>query len=395
MTSRTEKTMEEAVQIRSDYTANYYELNRLETEYVVTDAERIELRDSLVSLGFFKGWLIEKRLLHLHEQTGKLNASRLNLRVNLMEKQRDARRHWQDNMSTYYNSALIEAAKEGVSITTDDYFALEKAQWQAANIGEGQDLYSPVESMRIDTLTQEELERNLQQYPEMAWEFSDEELATARESITRLPLTHTTQEGTLLDSFDGSASTGIFSFSRLQEEGLLATEFGGEGVRGFTAMLDEKMGLHRYVFMCLGSPYPNPHDAGRAGVAVITSDLLYDERCIVTPDDIAHLCADVFHGDGVEYQKDLDSLEKYRNAVVSGKGWVEILTRRVARHQRESPGVPYPIENCLTLGEIKFRDEVPSTAITAMLTSEEAVQAYMHQLRDGTLAWPMRTKYLA
>jgi hypothetical protein len=288
---------------------------------------------------------------------------------------------------------LIEAAKEGVSIKTNDYFALEKAQWQATNIGEGQDLYSPVEAMRIDTLTSEELECNLQQYPEMAWEVSDNELATARRSITRLPLTHTTQEGTLIDSFGDSASIGIFSFSKLQQQGLLATEFGGKGVRGFTTMLDEKMGLHKYVFMCLGSPYPSPHDDGRAGVAIITSDLLYDERCIVTPDDIAHISPDVFHADGIEHQRDLDSLAKYRSAVVSGKGWVEILTRRLARHQRESPDTPYPIENCLTMGEIKFRDEVPSTAIAAMLTSEEAVQEYMRLLRDDTVAWPVRAKY--
>ena len=385
--------MEEAVRIRSDYTTNYYELNRLETEFVETDAQRIELGDSLISLSFFKGWFAEKRLRQLSEQAGQLNASRLDTRVDLMQSQLEARRHWENNMSTYYNSALIEAAKEGVSIKTNDYFALEKAQWQAANIGEGQDLYSPVEAMRIDTLTNEELERNLQQYPEMAWEFSDDELATARRSITRLPLTHTTQEGTLLDSFGESASTGIFSFSKLQEEGLLATEYGSKGVRGFTATLDEKMGLHNYVFMCLGAPYPSPHDDGRAGVAVIASDLLYDERCIVTPDDIAHICPDVFHGDGIEYQRDLDSLEKYRNAVVSGKGWVEILARRLARHQRESPDMPYPIENCLTLGEIKFREEVPSTAITAMLTSEEAVQEYMRQLHDNTIAWPVRSKY--
>jgi hypothetical protein len=385
--------MEEAVRIRSDYTTNYYELNRLETEFVATEAQRIELGDSLISLSFFKGWFVEKRYRQLSEQAGQLNASRLDTRVDLMQSQLEAKRHWENNMSTYYNGALIEAAKEGVSIKTNDYFALEKAQWQAANIGEGQDLYSPVEAMRIDTLTSEELERNLQQYPEMAWEFSDNELATARRSIARLPLTHTTQEGTLLDSFGESASTGIFSFSKLQQEGLLATEYGGKGVRGFTAMLDEKMGLHKYVFMCLGSPYPSPHDDGRAGVAVITSDLLYDERCIVTPDDIAHICPDVFHGDGIEYQRDLDSLEKYRTAVVSGKGWVEILTRRLARHQRESPDTPYPIENCLTMGEIKFRDEVPSTAIAAMLTSEEAVQEYMRLLRDDTIAWPVRSKY--
>lgn len=393
MISRTEKTMEEAVRIRSDYTTNYYELNRLETEFVATEAQRIELGDSLISLSFFKGWFVEKRYRQLSEQAGQLNASRLDTRVDLMQSQLEAKRHWENNMSTYYNGALIEAAKEGVSIKTNDYFALEKAQWQAANIGEGQDLYSPVEAMRIDTLTSEELERNLQQYPEMAWEFSDNELATARRSIARLPLTHTTQEGTLLDSFGESASTGIFSFSKLQQEGLLATEYGGKGVRGFTAMLDEKMGLHKYVFMCLGSPYPSPHDDGRAGVAVITSDLLYDERCIVTPDDIAHICPDVFHGDGIEYQRDLDSLEKYRTAVVSGKGWVEILTRRLARHQRESPDTPYPIENCLTMGEIKFRDEVPSTSIAAMLTSEEAVQEYMRLLRDDTIAWPVRSKY--
>lgn len=393
MISRTEKTMEEAVRIRSDYTTNYYELNRLETEFVATEAQRIELGDSLISLSFFKGWFVEKRYRQLSEQAGQLNASRLDTRVDLMQSQLEAKRHWENNMSTYYNGALIEAAKEGVSIKTNDYFALEKAQWQAANIGEGQDLYTPVEAMRIDTLTSEELERNLQQYPEMAWEFSDNELATARRSIARLPLTHTTQEGTLLDSFGESASTGIFSFSKLQQEGLLATEYGGKGVRGFTAMLDEKMGLHKYVFMCLGSPYPSPHDDGRAGVAVITSDLLYDERCIVTPDDIAHICPDVFHGDGIEYQRDLDSLEKYRTAVVSGKGWVEILTRRLARHQRESPDTPYPIENCLTMGEIKFRDEVPSTAIAAMLTSEEAVQEYMRLLRDDTIAWPVRSKY--
>jgi hypothetical protein len=385
--------MEEAVRIRSDYTTNYYELNRLETEFVATEAQRIELGDSLISLSFFKGWFVEKRYRQLSEQAGQLNASRLDTRVDLMQSQLEAKRHWENNMSTYYNGALIEAAKEGVSIKTNDYFALEKAQWQAANIGEGQDLYSPVEAMRIDTLTSEELERNLQQYPEMAWEFSDNELATARRSIARLPLTHTTQEGTLLDSFGESASTGIFSFSKLQQEGLLATESGGKGVRGFTAMLDEKMGLHKYVFMCLGSPYPSPHDDGRAGVAVITSDLLYDERCIVTPDDIAHICPDVFHGDGIEYQRDLDSLEKYRTAVVSGKGWVEILTRRLARHQRESPDTPYPIENCLTMGEIKFRDEVPSTAIAAMLTSEEAVKEYMRLLRDDTIAWPVRSKY--
>jgi hypothetical protein len=385
--------MEEAVRIRSDYTTNYYELNRLETEFVATEAQRIELGDSLISLSFFKGWFVEKRYRQLSEQAGQLNASRLDTRVDLMQSQLEAKRHWENNMSTYYNGALIEAAKEGVSIKTNDYFALEKAQWQAANIGEGQDLYSPVEAMRIDTLTSEELERNLQQYPEMAWEFSDNELATARRSIARLPLTHTTQEGTLLDSFGESASTGIFSFSKLQQEGLLATEYGGKGVRGFTAMLDEKMGLHKYVFMCLGSPYPSPHDDGRAGVAVITSDLLYDERCIVTPDDIAHICPDVFHGDGIEYQRDLDSLEKYRTAVVSGKGWVEILTRRLARHQRESPDTPYPIENCLTMGEIKFRDEVPSTAIAAMLTSEEAVKEYMRLLRDDTIAWPVRSKY--
>jgi hypothetical protein len=45
------------------------------------------------------------------------------------------------------------------------------------------------------------------------------------------------------------------------------------------------------------------------------------------------------------------------------------------------------------MGEIKFRDEVPSTAIAAMLTSEEAVQEYMRLLRDDTIAWPVRSKY--
>lgn len=394
MKSHIEKTIEEAVRIRGEYTTNYHQRDKVDAEFSHAEQQLDELRESMISLSFFRGWFAEKRLRQLYKRRGQLNISRLDVRSNFMVSEHEAERHWRNNTSAYYNGALIEAAKEGVSIATNDYYALEKAQWQAANIAEGGDLYSPVESMRVDTLTNEELEYNLQRYPEMAWEFSDDELAAAREAIVRVPLTHTTQEGALLDSLGESTSSGIFSYSKLHESGLIATEFGAEGIRGFTLTLDEKMGLHKYVFMCLGSPYPGQHENQTAGVAIINSELLYDEACIVTPSDISHICADVFHGDGIERQRDLDSLAEYRSMVVSGKGWVEILTRRLASHRREFPDAPYPVKDCLTMGEIKYRDEVPGSAIAAILTTEEEVREYVQHISDDTIAWPSRIRYL-
>jgi hypothetical protein len=171
----------------------------------------------------------------------------------------------------------------------------------------------------------------------------------------------------------------------------VAAEYGDEGIRGFTLTLDEKMGLHKYVFMCLGYPYYGQYDRERAGVMLIDQSLLYDEACIVTPDDISLMCPDVFHGAGIELPRHLDSLGDYRASVVSGKGWVEILSRRLARHKQEHPDEPYPIKSCLTLGEIKYRDEISSSAIKYVIHTNEEFQAYMQSISSDAIAWPPRT----
>lgn len=380
--SHIESVDERATELRQAYVDNFSRNQALDSEYTSNKDQIAQIgREIITTSGLFSRSKLQRRSNKLYSRQGKIIQSRLETNLGLGQDSMKSAQHYQDNKETYFEAALIDAAKAGISINTQDPLALKKAIWKKDNVTEGQTPLSLVETFNLDDITAEELESNLQAYPEMSWQFDETTLKAAKNKIASIPLTHFTEEPSILVADENEIKTLVlFSHRSLHQKGLIRKEFDGEGIKGFSYDVDQALGLDRFVFMCLGAPYPNQHENTKSGILILDASILLDENCLITPSDISLHCPDVYNAGTVESSEGINALQSFRSSVVSGKGWLEILARRVAKHSEESPNIPFPIKDCFTLGEVKYRGAVPGQAITGILRTRQDMMAYVQSL---------------
>lgn len=332
--------------------------------------------------GFFAGRSAYRRLGASH--TAKLlnihQSAEADTAASIIELK--SKGYYRAHSSTLFNAALIDADKDGVSITTTDEAALEKAQWQHAHLRYDDVPMSPLDTLRIDTLTEEELRTNAHSHPEFSWDVPEFEIEQAKEIIMSTPLTHVTVSRQFLDAIEKGdvANAQLSSYAQLSKRDLIDTYSGdgseGERTKGLSFGLDIAMGLDKYVFMRYGMPYARYMHGELSSLILIDPGILRDNRALVTLSDI--ISVDIDDGSGVESDQQLDAVKAYRNSAILGSDWIEIMARRMAQHKIEHPDTPlYPIHTMLD--EIKFFGSVPYEAILKVLPPDE-IDAYIDSI---------------
>jgi hypothetical protein len=156
-----------------------------------------------------------------------------------------------------------------------------------------------------------------------------------------------------------------------------------------TYLLDKQLNLDEYVFMSWG----RPHSSYLEQCILIDPKILFDEACVVTPQDIAdQLRSHKVSLSGVSQMSQLSIIEEaYLSTVVSGKDWLEIIARRYAKEMLENPTLIAPIEltNTFTLGEIKYRREIPRWAILGIMqvSDLEEYRTEVAAMTEGMVGW--------
>ncbi len=290
---------------------------------------------------------------------------------------------YDNNFSVLNDLALIEASKGGASIETSDPRALEEARWREAHFMQDDvDGLDMIRQFNIAELTPEDIEKNAANYPELRMEFSDDELQKARELVNQLSLFHTVRNNDFA-RYIQAGSGRLLPLAQNESEG---TE---HDHHGYAQELDRALGLDNYVFLTFGTPYDHQtlDETEKGAVLEVDAKLLFDERCIVTPQDISHASPDLFVSGSVSRQEDIDSVRAYSDSVVSGKVWHEIITRRLVSWRRTHTDKPLPLM-LFALGEVKFRGEITAEAVKSVLFTDEDMAQY-YRAMPPAFAAPM------
>lgn len=375
------QTMDDSVRLRIEFSA-------LEERSADLDAKRDDLLHKSLALSttaLTTGMIKRKRIKRQHDKTHIAYVETCQAASDAMHEmfafKHEVWKHQYENQDIYFNAAIIEASKDGVNIVTEDTDALVKATWQQDHIPEGGHIYSPIEHLTIADISTEELEANLHSYPEMSWDIPEEEILRAKELYLSIPLTHATESRPLIEAIcDKRIDTGILCHKQLDDANVLSTSYSDDGIKGFSFDTDKAMGLDNYVFMCSGPAYTRKVHDELASVIMINPAIQLDDACIVTPNDLLRQTS-VNSSSGIESDTHVKEFQDYRASMVSGRGWVELMARRIAKFSENNPGMQYPVDSAFTFGEIKYRGEVPVSAILKVLKSDEAIDTYYDELR--------------
>lgn len=318
-------------------------------------------------------------------------------KIKLAKDRLDTKRVSSFDMPHYFDTALLEATAAGISIHTQDPYQLEavrsRAQWKLSQ--KDADPNAPVEAIDITKLSPEQLAENAARYPEMSWDLDPAFVAQIKEALLKLPLLHSTSS-TRFNAGGGVSSQGTpdtpVSQSVLQELGIFddvePVELGLHMPHN-TYLLDKQLNLDEYVFMSWG----RPHSSYLEQCILIDPKILFDEACVVTPQDIAdQLRSHKVSLSGVSQMSQLAIIEEaYLSTVVSGKDWLEIIARRYAKEMLENPTLIAPIElrDTFTLGEIKYRREIPRWAILGVMQASdlEEYKTEVAAMTEGMVGW--------
>ena len=259
--------------------------------------------------------------------------------------------------------ALVKAAQEGVTIISEDPNDLKRAEWNTQK--DRLDIPAVAEAY-IPNIELTELRENAQRYEEMAWDIPQKRIDEAKMNLRKLTLFHMSNR-LPIERYNPS-NTKLMPFSSICE------------MRGSTweqsrlhnsFRLDKHLGLTEYVFMSYGAP---DTAYGSRGIQ-ISADMLEDERCIASPSDIRRsVDAYTFHR-GIEIPEDMETVAKYRASLVTGRDWLEILARRIARHPGDmTESISMSVSEG-ALGEIKYRGTIPPKYIMDYLDVSSSWEA--------------------
>ena len=377
------RVADESAILQATHNQSRAALGNLVQRQVDIGSKKMDLSLQQIGAGKIMNSIITRRLNKLDAQDSALSSAIPLASEERMNSFRSVTEHYSTHEGAYIKAALLEATRAGITIETQDPDALAKAQWQHEHISADGHPFSPVESFNISKLTGKDLEENLHLYPEMAWNLTDDEINSAKETFLSLPLLHTTSSEPLISALkDDTSQESILSHKKLSEAGIITGSYYDGSVTGHSFDVDQTLGLDEYIFICGAKPYAPDMHGKKAAVAVIDSSILLDDACIVTPNDVVNHSLTGFNG-GIESDNDIAAVHAYRDSAVSGRGWVEIMARRIAMHGREHPGEAFPIETIFTCGEIKYRDQVPRAAIIGLLETNEDVKEYLGNLTSA------------
>lgn len=219
-----------------------------------------------------------------------------------------------------------------------------------------------------DHISPEQLARNAAAYPEMSWEVDESLLANARQRLLQLPLVHRTSA----PRFGSQPVEQPWLYDTPVPFSYLPSEIGDQ--HGNTLRLDEDLDLDEFVFMSWGGVFDRTANflAGKRYAVLIDPRILLDSRCVATPDDISDLVDVEETLEGLDSEDQAVVREEYINKMVSGRDWLEIMARRMAKSMAE--GKTLPTIKASTLGEIKFHGQIPASAIIASLDTHSGTE---------------------
>jgi chaperonin cofactor prefoldin len=299
----------------------------------------------------------QRELRSLLRSVDGLNVKMYQLQVGQINLRSKIKHDYLRNGSYYESSALVDASQAGVKINrgADTQDELDEAVWEKAMRIIGIDtnvLYTKEAILPLTALSSEDLAQNAASYPEMSWELDPESIQQAKNVLMSLPLIH----GRDYDDQHGNEElpsrdlVPLVVVEKEQEK----DDTSIQDLGGRTFALDRQLGLDQYVFMSWGWPYSDVDD----NFIFISPSLLLDDRCIVTPHDVVETVqTDRLSANNIVRPKDFDNIDEYLASAVTGKDWVEIVARRLAKHIKENPDTPANLGD-LNLGEIKFQGTV-------------------------------------
>ncbi|MCC7289537.1 hypothetical protein IT414_04090 [bacterium] len=241
--------------------------------------------------------------------------------------------------------------------------------------------------MKLSKLvSHEKLLENARNYPEMGFDLDPELVSYVRDILLLLPLVHRTDAKRISSEpvSGGSLYDSIVPQSYMHGAGSDSDN---------TFELDRDLDLDEFVFMAWGAIYPQERGHFLAGVrnaALISSSLLLDPRCIVSPDDISSIISyhDLKTGIKSLDQKERQAIqEEYLDKLVTGRDWLEIEARRIAKQLTDNPQ-DLDIAKLFAgdLGEIKFFGEIPRSKIIAIVDTHDKHEydLYRKQIEEET-----------
>ncbi len=203
------------------------------------------------------------------------------------------------------------------------------------------EVYLPSELSRL--VSADSIQKNVKNYPEMIRDLTEiqkERVDKIKNILTKIPLIHT--------SSNEQIAKGVSDIIPLDE---LPNDH-----RGHSYKSDRSLGLTKYVFLNWGMS-DRGHCYGKF-VSKFSTNLLDDERTIVTPMDIGQIVlADEYSFDELELEKKQRIEDYYFKYIVSGKAWKEIIARRVLK-ELEAGKHFFLLNSSYSLGEIKHYGSV-------------------------------------
>lgn len=224
----------------------------------------------------------------------------------------------------------------------------------------------------------EKLSENAAKYPEMSYEIDSQLLEQVRQKLLKLPLVHRTKTRELVS---GPVKTEGGFRSPVPYSWL--TQASNQKAAGNTHGLDLQNDLDEYVFMSWGGIYGerNSFLAGSRYAVLVSSDLLMDPRCVVTPLDVAGVVSGKIMDRGLvvsDWSAARDLRDEYFDKMVTGADWVEIESRRIAKRIVDGNA---SIDD---LGEIKFLGEVPHSSVIASVDTSTEYPDYRNFIKTET-----------
>lgn len=232
-------------------------------------------------------------------------------------------------------------------------------------------------------LSAEDISRNANNYPEMKYDLPVALVDSVRERLLQLPLVHRTDDA----RFSEKPAARHSLYDELVPHSYLVPEEGSVERLGNTFQLDRDLGLDEFVFLSWGEVFSGYVD-GRYAL-LLSPELLFSPDCLVTPDDIVEAVSSKELRKGVGKLDDKSRAEiekKYLGKIVSGRDWLEIVARRIAKMIVDGVPEEEAYSASSGLGEIKYRGRIPRSMILAHLDLEDNAQypQYHEHIKERT-----------
>lgn len=233
-------------------------------------------------------------------------------------------------------------------------------------------------------LTEDDIRQNVKNYQEMQYDLPEELVEDIKKRLMGLYLVHVTSS----TRFSSSPVTQ----STLYDEPIPYSHLFIEGEKSHkihnTYKFDQDLDLDEFVFLSWGDVISD-FIGGRYAI-LISPQLLLSSHCLVTPDDAAWII-----GSRELEKKGFDELgekskkeftEEYLNKIVTGKDWLEIQARRIAKTVVDGMPLDKALELDTSLGEVKFLGPIPRGMIigTLDLKDRDQYRQYWQYVRETT-----------